>query len=155
MQSKAGLAGNVAGQIGQAVAGGSVLKAAGVAAQAPTYASTAMSGGLQGLLQPLSSSDTESQRGLNAGLGSLAGVTGRGLLQGGASLLKNGAQTVAGWLLPKASPEVANLASSAINDFGIPLKASQVSPSRVAQTLDSVSAKVPFSGAQDFGKTQQ
>lgn len=77
------------------------------------------------------------------------------MLQGGAQLVRNGAQTVAGLLLPKASPEVANLASSAINDYGIPLKASQVVPSRIAKTLDSVSGKVPFSGAQDFAATQQ
>lgn len=50
---------------------------------------------------------------------------------------------------------MAQLASSAINDYGIPLKASQVAPSRVAKVLDSVSGEVPFSGARQFGEAQQ
>lgn len=149
MHSGAGLAGNIAGQIGQAYVGGRLL--GGVTGGIPLlgngYAATAASGALQGLIQPLAEGQDESQRALNTAIGAGAGVVGRGLLQGGTSLVRNGAQKVAGLLLPKASPEVADLASSAINDYGIPLKASQVVPSRVAKTLDSVSAKVPFSGA--------
>ncbi len=72
-------------------------------------------------------------------------------MQGGGKLLGSGAQWLAGTILPKASDDVAALAKSAINDYGIPLKASQVSPSRAAKVFDTASAKIPLSGAQAFG----
>jgi hypothetical protein len=49
---------------------------------------------------------------------------------------------------------VADLARTAIDDYGIPLSATQVAPSKVAKVLDSVSQKVPFSGAQKFADAQ-
>lgn len=97
----------------------------------------------------------ESDRLLNAAIGAGAGVGGRALVAGGGQLLRRGAGWVAGNLLPKATPEAATLAKTAIQDYGIPLKASQVGDSRVAKTLDSVSAKIPFSGAGKIAEAQQ
>lgn len=82
-------------------------------------------------------------------------MAGKGLVNVGGQVLRRGAGWLAGSLIPKASPEVANLAKTAIQDYGIPLKASQVSGSRVAKTLDSVSSKIPFSGSDSFANTQQ
>lgn len=52
------------------------------------------------------------------------------------------------------SDELAALAQRAL-DSGIPLKASQVSPSKVGKLMDSVSGQVPFSGSQAFQDSQQ
>jgi hypothetical protein len=57
-------------------------------------------------------------------------------------------------LMAKPSPEVSRLAQVAA-DNGIPLKASQVSPSQIAKHVDSVSAQVPFSGAGTFQDQQR
>lgn len=67
---------------------------------------------------------------------------------------KQGVVSGIGRLLSEPSPEAAQLGRQAL-DMGIPLKASQVSPSKVAKLLDSVSGQVPFSGAQSFQNTQQ
>lgn len=81
-----------------------------------------------------------------------------GLLGGGAPALYGaGKQAVGsglGRLLSDPSPQAAELANQAL-DAGIPLKTSQVSPSKVAKLVDSVSGQVPFSGAQAFQDTQQ
>ena len=47
------------------------------------------------------------------------------------------------------------MARTAVDDYGIPLTATQVAPSKVGKLLDSVSQKVPFSGAQAFRDQQQ
>lgn len=155
MHSKAGLAGNITGQALQAIAGGTALKGAGlVGSVAPsTYSGAALSGATQGLIQPLSGDQSEWSRLKNVGLGSLGGVAGQGLVNGAGNAL--GAIRNPLGLLGSPSPEVATLANSAINDYGIPLSATQVAPSRFGKLLDSVSAKVPFSGAQGFRDTQQ
>lgn len=118
-----------------------------------TYGGAAISGGAQGLLQPLSSDQSELSRLKNVGMGALGGVAGQGIANG----LGNVANAVRNplSLLGSPSPEVAQLANSAINDYGIPLSATQVAPSRFGKLLDSVSAKVPFSGAQGFQDAQQ
>lgn len=81
-----------------------------------------------------------------------------GLAGGGAPALygagRQALATGAGKLLSAPSPQAAELANQAL-DAGIPLKASQVSPSKVAKLVDSVSAQVPFSGAQPFQEVQQ
>lgn len=155
METKSGIAGNVLGQIGQAVVGGAGLRAAGVAGGAGGYGATAASGVGQGILQPITSQDSEAKRLQNGAVGGLFGVLGQGAVNGIGQIVKRGIPSLAGKLLPKASPEIASLADRAINDYGIPLKASQVSPSRVAKVLDSTTAKVPFSGAKDFSEAQQ
>jgi hypothetical protein len=68
-----------------------------------------------------------------------------------------GAQATAGAaarLFGSVSPETAQLARTA-QQYGIPLKASQLSDSRIAKTLDSTSQQVPFSGGKDFADVQQ
>lgn len=80
-------------------------------------------------------------------------------LTGGMSpaLLGAGRQAIAsgaGRLLSAPSQNAAELANQAI-DAGIPLKVSQVSPSKVAKLVDSVTGQVPFSGAQPFQEAQQ
>jgi hypothetical protein len=62
--------------------------------------------------------------------------------------------TGAGRLLSSPSPEAVALGRQAV-DAGIPLKASQVSPSKAAKLVDSVTGQVPFSGAQAFQQGQQ
>jgi hypothetical protein len=54
----------------------------------------------------------------------------------------------------KPSPEAADLARNALS-LGIPLKATQVSPSKVGKLLDSVTGQVPLSGAGNFNQAQQ
>lgn len=123
MHSKAGLVGNITGQALQAIAGGTALKGAGlVGSVAPsTYTGAAASGGAQGLLQPLSSDQSELQRLKNVGLGALGGVAGQGLVNGAGKALSAVKNPLS--LLGSPSPEVASLANSAINDYGIPLSA--------------------------------
>ena len=60
----------------------------------------------------------------------------------------------AGRLLAAPSAEAAELGRFAV-DAGIPLKASQVSPSKAAKLVDSVSGQVPFSGSPAFQQAQQ
>lgn len=57
-------------------------------------------------------------------------------------------------LLAAPSPEAVTLGRKAL-DMGIPIKASQVSPSRVAKLIDSGTGQVPFSGGDAFQNTQQ
>lgn len=71
-------------------------------------------------------------------------------LEGGAAALAGTARTALG----KVSPEALALAQQAKAE-GIPIKASQLSDSRVAKTLDSVTSQVPLSGARNFQNQQQ
>lgn len=57
-------------------------------------------------------------------------------------------------LMTKPSPEVSRLAQVAL-DHGIPLKASQISPSQIAKQVDSVSQQVPFNGGGAFQDQQR
>jgi hypothetical protein len=68
----------------------------------------------------------------------------------GREALVNGASR----LMAKPSPETSRLAQIAM-DNGIPLKASQVSPSQIAKQIDSVSSQVPFSGSGAFQDQQR
>jgi len=56
--------------------------------------------------------------------------------------------------MARPSPEVSRLAQVAL-DHGIPLKASQVSPSQIAKQVDSVSQQVPFNGGGAFQDQQR
>jgi hypothetical protein len=126
MKTKSGLLGNITGQALQAVAAGTALKGAGMARGVlpEGYGGTAMSGAAQGAMQPLASGQDESDRLLNAAIGAGAGVGGRGLIAGGGQVARRTAGWVAGNLMSKATPEAAALAKTAIQDYGIPLKAS-------------------------------
>ena len=77
-----------------------------------------------------------------------------GLSPSAAGMTREVALNSAAKMLGKPSQEAAQLGQRAI-DAGIPLKASQVSPSKVAKLVDSVTGQVPFSGAQGFQNTQQ
>lgn len=107
MHSKAGLAGDITGQALQAIGGGTALKGAGLTGSvAPsTYGGAALSGGAQGLLQPLSDDQSELSRIKNVGLGSLGGIAGQGIVNGlgaAASAVRNPLS-----LLGSPSPEAA------------------------------------------------
>lgn len=118
-------------------------------------------------------------RALTSNLGAQAAATAAGTAgseltrEGGGSPLTQAAFGLAGGLSPAAlgagkqaivsgaerlfgapSPEAVQLGQQALA-HGIPLKASQVSTSKVAKLLDSVSGQVPFSGAHPFQSTQQ
>lgn len=67
---------------------------------------------------------------------------------------KQGAVSSVRRIVGEPSEEARQLGQQAL-DAGIPLKASQVSPSRVGKLVDSVTGQMPFSGAQDFQRTQQ
>lgn len=77
-----------------------------------------------------------------------------GLSPVGFGAAKGGTIAATRQLFGSASPEATALGQQAL-DMGIPLKASQVSPSRVAKLMDSVTGQVPFSGAHSFQNTQQ
>lgn len=126
MHTGSGLLGDMTGQAMQAVAGGTALKGLGISGGVlpQGYGGTALSGAVQGALQPLSSDQGEGDRALNAAIGAGAGVAGKGLISGTGSVLGRGAGLLAGSLIPKASPEASSLAKTAIQDYGIPLKAS-------------------------------
>lgn len=81
---------------------------------------------------------------------SLAG----GLTPAGLEATAVGASRGAARLLGTADQEASRLASLADLN-GIPLKASQISESKVAKLLDSASKQVPFSGGQKFEDAQQ
>jgi hypothetical protein len=80
----------------------------------------------------------------------LAGGVSPAALGAGRQAITSGAAR----LLSSPSDEAVALGRYA-TDAGIPLKASQVSPSKAAKLVDSVTGQVPFSGAQAFQQTQQ
>lgn len=100
------------------------------------------------------------------GLGGVAHEAGAGpktelaasLLGGLSPLAVEGTATAAtgglSRLLGTPSAQTSRLAGLA-QDAGIPLKASQVSESKVAKLVDSATGQVPFSGAQKFQASQQ
>lgn len=65
-----------------------------------------------------------------------------------------GLSSLASRALGAPGAEVSALARRAL-DAGIPLKTSQVSPSKIGKLADSVTASVPFSGSRAFDATQQ
>lgn len=98
------------------------------------------------------SSDVAREAGVGPTGQVIAGLAG-GIAPAGVGSARIGLGNLAGSALPKPSPEVAQLAKSAL-EMGIPLKASQVSPSKVGKLVDSVTGQVPFSGSQKFSDSQ-
>ena len=82
--------------------------------------------------------------------GKSAFSTATDLAQDGA---KVGLRTAAKAVTPTISQDTAALAQKAL-DYGIPLRASQLSDSRFAKTVASVTKGVPLSGARSFENTQ-
>lgn len=99
------------------------------------------------------SSETARQNGATPVQQLVAGIVG-GVAPGLAGLVKQGGKAAISSRFGKVDPETQALARSALVE-GIPLKASQVSTSKFAKALDSVTGQVPFSGAPKFTDQQQ
>lgn len=84
----------------------------------------------------------------------LAVGIGAGAAPGLASLVGQGGKAAIARTFGRIDPEAQTLARTALAE-GIPLKASQVSTSKVAKALDSVTGQVPFSGSASFTDAQQ
>jgi len=122
----------------------------------------------QGIGAALTSNPVQQMALTGAGSGSSAvakeagaGPTGQilaGLAGGGAPAIlgagKQSALRALSGIIGSPSDEAAQLAQTALS-HGIPLKASQVSPSMSAKLMDSASSHVPFSGSGAFQDTQQ
>lgn len=87
-------------------------------------------------------------------LAQLAAGIGAGAAPGLASLAGQGGKALVASSFGKVDPETQALARTAQAE-GIPLKASQVSSSKVAKAIDSVTGQVPFSGSASFTDAQQ
>lgn len=101
--------------------------------------------------------------GLNSGLGegSVGDQAGAGALLGagwapvGAAAVRAGAGLANALFGTKTNPNVARLASTAINKYGIPLGGGQVTTSPAMKFLDSVTQRMPFSGAATAADARQ
>lgn len=78
MHTKAGLGGDIAGNVGLGLLGGGLLKGAGVAGSVlpAGYRGAAATGAVLGASQPISTGQGEGSRALNAGIGAGAGLLG-------------------------------------------------------------------------------
>lgn len=79
----------------------------------------------------------------------VGGGVGLGLPVAGAALNK-----AVGAIIPKIDDAVAPLVKRA-KDFGISLRADQIAPTRARNTMQKVSQSLPFSGVDDFERTQR
>lgn len=98
-------------------------------------------------------SDTARQAGYSPGAQIVAGLAG-GLIPSGIAAAGQGALGAARAAISSPTAETAALAQKA-SSMGIPLKASQISDSTPLKILDSVTSKIPFSGAKGFQNQQQ
>lgn len=136
--TNAGTLGNLAGQGVQTLAAGGALgtgaKLLGLAGRATPYITSGLAGGAFAGSQPVAPGES---RAANAALGTAAGVVGEAIPQG-LSMLSG-----------KAAPAVSLAKQDAIataQQYGIPLHLSQVTDSKMLQTLGSASKYLPFSG---------
>jgi hypothetical protein len=116
MNTKAGIAGNVTGQVAQAVAGGAALKGAGLVDSIipQTYRGAAAAGAFQGAIQPLDSTQGSGQRALNAAVGGGAGLAGQAVpVAAGASL-----RTLRSLIDPLTDSGQSRIIASTLNRFG-------------------------------------
>jgi len=154
MNTKAGMGGNVLGQIAETapLAGGLGLAARALPAAARTAmaarpflstlgASTA-TGAAQGAAQPVQSGETATG---NIVGGGEAGLIGGGLGAGTSALVRPA--------VAAAKPAIAALAKRA-EDFKFPLSASQVSGSRLGHLAEKWFGNMPFGGAAAQGEAQ-
>lgn len=98
-------------------------------------------------------SELARQQGVGTGGQIVAGLAG-GLAPAALEASSQGAANIGAKLLGPVEPQTANLAAKA-QAAGIPLKASQLSSSKVAKLVDSGTGQVPFSGAPKFAEQQQ
>lgn len=136
--TNAGMLGNLAGQGVQTLALGGALgggaKLLGLAGRGVPYITSGLAGGAFAGSQPVAPGES---RAANAALGTAAGVVGEAIPQGLSALSG------------KAAPAVSLAKQDAIttaNQYGIPLHLSQVTDSKMLQTLGSASKYLPFSG---------
>lgn len=143
-----GLAGGIAG--GATKAGASVSNSLRTGGAAARIAKGAAVGAATGAAYGAGTAE-DGAKTKGAGYGALFGGFMGGAFPGvGAAVsgIKNA-------IMPKiSSPEVVSLAQKAIAE-GIPLRRSQIGDSRAAKVIASVTGKLPFSGAAQFGEKQQ
>ncbi|MFD5929325.1 hypothetical protein ACFWGO_32470, partial [Streptomyces griseoaurantiacus] len=144
MDTGAGLAGNIAGQIAQAaVPAGRGASLAGRLARAAPYAESAVRGAVFSGLQPTVGDESRAER---AAIGAAGGAAGQAV-----SGLAGTAARRAGEAM---QPAIASSIATA-KQAGIPLHVAQVSESRFLKGLSSVLNTLPFSGASSAGRNQQ
>jgi hypothetical protein len=153
MNTKAGLGGNILGQVaGTApLAGGLGLAARAIPAARATMAARPLLstlgastgvGAAQGAAQPVQSGETA--------IGNIAGGGEAGLIGGG---LGAGISALVRPAIAAAKPAIAALAKRA-EDFGFPLSSSQVSGSKLGHLAEKWFGNMPFGGAAAQGKAQ-
>jgi hypothetical protein len=159
MDTGAGMAGNIGGQIAQMVipAGGvtalsaklasRIAPAAGAAgslvtAAAPYLSAAGQAGGFAAL-QPVETGDTRLG---NAASAAALGAVGQGVSAGASRLAKGASDTIA--------PNIRALYEKAIAQ-GIPIRADQLGDSKFLKTLASTLQKIPGTGAQRTADLQQ
>ena len=138
METKAGIAGNVAGSAAQIAAGGYVLRGTqGAAMVLPrTVAGNAAQGAALGALQPAVS---ENERAMNVGVGAAAG----------AAFSKAGdALSASAGRAKSAITDQARAIAQVAKDRGIPLTAAQLSNSRFMKWMASYLRDMPGTGAR-------
>lgn len=153
MNTGAGMAGNVTGQVTQML-----LPGAGLAkgAQLTAKGTQLLAGGAKGAMARAGASSaafagtqpvlTGESRGGNMLLAGGAGVAGQGVVSGVGALAKPAAAAL--------SPQIAALAAKA-EAMGIPVSAAQLSDSKFVKTLASTLEKLPFTGAGATRNNQQ
>jgi len=135
-------------------AGGVLARSASPAASAAGKALTSNLG-QQAVGGALSGAGVEAARESGASpLTQLAVGVGLGAAPGLAGLAGQAGKAAIAQTFGKVDQETQALAQMAKAE-GIPLKASQVSSSKAAKALDSVTGQVPFSGARQFADNQQ
>lgn len=144
MDTGAGLAGNIAGQVTQmAVPGGAAGKAITYGGRARPFIQAAVTSGVFAGSQPVLSGQS---RGMNTAKGAGFGVAGQGAGQVVGRVAKGSSE--------KLSKEVLELYTKA-RAAGIPVHYSQLSDSKFVKTLASTMSYLPFSGAGKVNQSQQ
>jgi hypothetical protein len=92
----------------------------------------------------------EGERAEGAGAGAALGAT----VGAAVPAVASAARSVKDAVVPKIDDAIKPLAQRA-RDFGIPLRADQVAPTRVRKTVQKVSQELPFSGVDKFEDTQR
>jgi hypothetical protein len=144
MDTGAGMAGNIAGQVAQAaIPAGRGASVAGALGRAAPYVEAAVRGGALAGAQPVVG---DQSRALNTAIGAGSGAAGQAVAAGAGALAQRASQAV--------QPAVAGAIAKA-KQAGIPLHLAQISDSRFLKGLSSVLNTLPFSGAAGAGRNQQ
>lgn len=147
MRTGPGAVGNVGGYVAQTLLPAGVASDIGTAAPkllGNPYVQDALVNGAMGLAAPV---ETGGSRLAQGGLGAAAGAAGRMFMEGARSLV--------GPAWQYAKNGVADLAQKAMDEYGIPLRASDVSPSPVLHGVQAGVDMLPFSGSSDYRAAQQ